>query len=260
VTTTESKGYDVETVEEEKRETGEAFSNLSNFLELVAFTALLLGCLGVASSIYVYAKSKVMVERELVKLADDSFTPVFLRNATVFGYSPRLRLDLVVNNLAASGYLRGVVEVLSDGTPWRPSLHVKDCAAAFIYLMEQPAQIVRGKSYNIGMDESNMRVADIAKEVAKKIAKAKIEVKGVDSKDERTYRVNFARVVGLGWRGRYLVEDGAEELIGAFEKWGFIEKDFVGGRYNTLCRYKEMMERGVMDSRLRVKREIGVKA
>jgi len=200
----------------------------------------------------VYAKSKVKVERDVKRMVDDNYSAVFLRNATIFGYSPRLRLDLVVNNLSASGYLNGVIEVLSDGTPWRPNLHVRDCANAFIFLMLEPAETVSGQAYNIGMDESNMQVKDIASKVGDKISGAKVEIKGVGSPDERTYKVSFASMAGLGWKGEYSVEDGVEEIIRAFKKWGLTTEDFVGGRYNTLHRYKEMIEQGIMDKELRV--------
>lgn len=204
----------------------------------------------------VYAKSKVKVERDVKGMVDETFEAVFLRNATVFGYSPRLRLDLVVNNLSASGYLKGVIEVLSDGTPWRPNLHVRDCANAFIFLMREPAEVVSGRAYNIGIDESNMQVKDIANKVSNKIRGTEVEIKGLGSPDERTYKVRFAKVSGLGWKGEYLVEDGVDELIIAFAKWGLTKSDLKEGRFNTLHRYKEMIEKGMMDKELRVKENI----
>ena len=207
----------------------------------------------------VYAKSKAKVEREVKKMSGSDFSATFLRNATVFGYSPRLRLDLVVNNLTASGFLKGIIEVLSDGTPWRPNLHVRDCANAFIYLMEQSLDMVEGRSFNIGMDESNLQVKNIANKVAGKIEGAEVDIKGVGSPDERTYRVSFEVMSKLGWRGNYKIDDGVVELIKAFGKWGLTDADFADGRYNTLHRYKEMIEKGEMDKELRVKEAVSMK-
>jgi len=201
----------------------------------------------------VYAKSKALVEEDLRALTDGDFIGTCLRNATVFGYSPRLRLDLVVNNLTASGYLDETVEVLSDGTPWRPNLHVRDCANAFIHLMEAPAEQVRGRSFNVGTNDSNMQVKEIAGVVAGELEGARVKINSDNSPDERTYRVNFDRLAGIGWQGKYTVGDGVRELLGRYLRHELTSEQFRDKYWHTLQRYQELIEEGVLDEELRVR-------
>lgn len=202
-----------------------------------------------------YARSKVMMENELRRMSARNFTPVILRNATVFGFSPRMRLDLVVNDLTAHGYLNGRIEVLSDGTPWRPNLHVMDCAKAFIFFLKATADQVSGEAYNIGTAVNNLQVRDIAKQVKAEIKGSRVILKSTRTKDERTYRVDFAKVEKLGWQAENNIGAGVREMTGVFEKINFGQKDMEFNGYYTLRRYQGMIEAGLLSSELRVKDE-----
>ncbi len=139
-----------------------------------------------------YAVSKVEVERIVAPLADEGFTPVFLRNATAYGYSPMLRIDLVVNNLLASAHAYGRILIMSDGTPWRPLIHCRDIARAFIAFAEAPAARVRNAAVNVGADSENYRVREIADRVQGLLPRAEIEYAGSGDPDPRSYQVSFA--------------------------------------------------------------------
>ncbi|HBE89891.1 MAG: hypothetical protein A3E37_03235 [Candidatus Andersenbacteria bacterium RIFCSPHIGHO2_12_FULL_46_9] len=206
-----------------------------------------------------YAKSKVMMEKELVRMASHGFVPVILRNATVFGFSPRLRLDLVVNDLTANGYLNGRIEVLSDGTPWRPNLHVMDCAKAFMFLMEAPAEQVCREAFNIGQAANNRQVRDIAAKVQQVIAGSKIIIKSESTRDERTYRVSFDKIEQAGWQAKWSINQGVQDLVQIFRKRGFDNEDSKFNGYYTLRRYRAMMQAGLMSNTLRMIDDIKVK-
>ena len=203
-----------------------------------------------------YAKSKVMMEDELRKMSGSEFTPVILRNATVFGYSPRLRLDLVVNDLTANGYTYGRIKVLSDGTPWRPSLAVNDCARAFIFLLEAAGEQVSGEAFNIGTAANNHQVKDIARLVKKEIVGSQVFINPEKTKDERTYRVSFDKIERLGWKARELISDGVRGLLGAFDKVEWQEEDMMFNGYYTLKRYQAMRQAGLLSEELRIKESI----
>jgi len=199
-----------------------------------------------------YAKSKVMMEKELVRMASNRFVPVILRNATVFGFSPRLRLDLVVNDLTANGYLNGRVEVLSDGTPWRPNLHVTDCAKAFRFLMEAPAEQVWGEAFNVGCAANNLQVWEIAAKVQQEIQGSEVIIKNESNRDERTYRVNFDKIEQAGWQASWSINQGVQELVQVFKKGGFDQEDAKFNGYYTLRRYQAMIQAGLMSQELRM--------
>jgi len=125
-----------------------------------------------------YAESKVLVESDVHELADDHFTPVYMRNATAFGYSPRLRADIVLNNLVGHAYLSGEVLVLSDGTPWRPLVHAGDIARAFAAALVAPREAVHDKAFNIGTERNNVTVAEIANEVVEAVPGSRVRITG----------------------------------------------------------------------------------
>ncbi|MBV8992178.1 MAG: SDR family oxidoreductase, partial [Pseudonocardiales bacterium] len=141
-----------------------------------------------------YAESKVRVEDDLAELADDDFSPVFLRNATAFGFSPRLRADTVLNNLVGHAVLSGEVRVLSDGTPWRPLVHARDIAGAFLVALEAPRDAVHAAAFNVGTEENNLRVSEIAEAVAEAVPGARVAITGEAGADPRSYRVDFSRM------------------------------------------------------------------
>nr|WP_042177686.1 SDR family oxidoreductase [Kibdelosporangium sp. MJ126-NF4]CEL12757.1 UDP-glucose 4-epimerase [Kibdelosporangium sp. MJ126-NF4]CTQ93517.1 UDP-glucose 4-epimerase (EC 5.1.3.2) [Kibdelosporangium sp. MJ126-NF4] len=174
-----------------------------------------------------YAESKVRVEDDLVELADSDFTPVFLRNATAFGFSPRLRADIVLNNLVGHAVLSGEVKVLSDGTPWRPLVHAQDIADAFVAALQAPREAVHTKAFNVGTEDNNLTVAQIAEHVVEAVAGSKLVITGEAGADPRSYRVDFARIrAAIPFTAQWTVKAGAVELADAYTAHGLTRADF----------------------------------
>lgn len=183
-----------------------------------------------------YARSKIDAESQLLELADSSFSPVFLRNATAFGHSPMLRIDLVANNLLASAVACGSVRVLTDGSPWRPLVHCADIARAFVAIADAPRERTHAMALNIGADTMNFRVRDIAERVGALVPAAPLSFSDTATTDPRDYRVSFARFARLfpDFRLAYDLDRGLEELLGAFRRTGFTQADFDGPRFVRL--------------------------
>jgi nucleoside-diphosphate-sugar epimerase len=175
-----------------------------------------------------YAESKVRVEDDLVSLADSSFTPVFLRNATAFGFSPRLRADIVLNNLVGHAVLSGEVRVLSDGTPWRPLVHAQDIADAFVAALAAPREAVYCKAFNVGTEDNNLTVAQIAQHVVEAVDGSKLVITGEAGADPRSYRVDFSRIRAAlpAFEAQWTVKAGAVELHDAYVQYGLTRADF----------------------------------
>ncbi|NUS09358.1 MAG: SDR family oxidoreductase [Nonomuraea sp.] len=198
-----------------------------------------------------YAESKVRVEDDLAALADDDFTPVFLRNATAFGFSPRLRADIVLNNLVGHAHLTGEVRVLSDGTPWRPLVHARDIADAFIAALGAPREAVHATAFNVGTEVNNVTVAEIAAEVVAAVPGSTLSITGETGADPRSYRVDFSRIrAALGYEARWTVKAGAVELIDAYREHGLTRHDF-DRRFTRLARLADRRESGTVDDTLR---------
>ncbi|MEV4569163.1 NAD(P)-dependent oxidoreductase [Nonomuraea sp. NPDC049419] len=198
-----------------------------------------------------YAESKVRVEDDLVALADAGFTPVFLRNATAFGFSPRLRADIVLNNLVGHAYLTGEVRVLSDGTPWRPLVHAKDIGQAFVAALEAPREAVHARAFNVGTEVNNVTVAEIADEVIEAVPGSTLTITGEAGADPRSYRVDFSRIrAALGFEARWTVKAGAVELMDAYRDYGLTRHDFER-RYTRLARLGDRRAAGTVDATLR---------
>ncbi|OBB22201.1 NAD-dependent dehydratase [Mycolicibacterium peregrinum] len=198
-----------------------------------------------------YAISKVRVEDDVAALADDDFVPVFLRNATAFGFSPRPRADIVLNNLVGHAVLTGVVRVLSDGTPWRPLVHAADIAEVFLACLTASAEIVSCRAYNVGSEINNVTVAEIAQEVVRAVPGSTLAITGETGADPRSYRVDFSRArAELGFEARRTVADGAIELYSAYSEYGLTTTDFEG-RFTRLARLRELREHGAVDGQLR---------
>ncbi|ANN20875.1 NAD-dependent dehydratase [Amycolatopsis orientalis] len=199
-----------------------------------------------------YAESKVRVEDDVQELADADFSPVYMRNATAFGFSPRLRGDIVLNNLTAHAHLSGEVLVLSDGTPWRPLVHAKDIARAFTAALEAPREAVHGKAFNIGTERNNVTVAEIAEEVVEAVPGSTLRITGEAGADPRSYRVDFSRFRAAipGFDCDWSVKDGALELIEAYRTHGLTEHGFQR-LFTRLARLQDRTAAGELDDTLR---------
>jgi nucleoside-diphosphate-sugar epimerase len=196
-----------------------------------------------------YAESKIRVERDLLSMADDRFSPVFLRSATAYGTAPRLRGDLVVNNLLGWAVATGRVLIKSDGTPWRPLVHVEDMAAAFVAVLEAPREVVHGEAFNVGREEDNWRVRDLAELVAAAVAGAEIAYAPGGGPDKRNYRVSFAKIRERvpAFRPRWTVPEGIRDLKDAYERHGLALSDLEGGKLIRLARIRELLAAGRLD-------------
>src|SRR5271170_3130147 len=185
------------------------------------------------SPVSVYAESKIVAEQGIAPLADENFCPAYLRNATAYGASPMLRIDLVVNNLLGCAIARGDIRIISDGTPWRPLIHCKDIARAFVAFLEAPREIISNQSVNIGSDTENYQVRDIADEVERLIAGAKIVYTGEVGSDPRNYRVDFSKLRRLlpDFRLEFTLAAGMEDLLAQYRYRGFAAAEFDGDRF-----------------------------
>lgn len=202
-----------------------------------------------------YGMSKTMVERDVSQLADDDFSPTFLRNATAYGVSPRLRFDLVLNNLVAWAYTTGKVYLKSDGTPWRPIVHIRDISKAFLAVLQAPREIVHNQAFNIARTEENYRICEIAEIVAQTVPGCMISYAPDAGPDKRCYRVDgrkFAQTFPeypLTWDARH----GAQELLDAYQTYGLTVDDFEGPRYKRIAHLKQLINFGKVDAGLRWK-------
>jgi nucleoside-diphosphate-sugar epimerase len=198
-----------------------------------------------------YAESKVRTEDLLRDLADGDFAPVVLRNATVYGFSPRLRTDLVVNDLVASAVLDGQVRVLSDGSPWRPVVHVEDVARVVVATLAAPVDAVRGEVLNVGSGPQNHRVRDLA-EIVAAVTGAEIRITGERGPDPRSYRVDFSRLARVlpGFAVSWDVEAGVTELLSAYRRHE-LDRDSVHHRFTRLARLRALREDGRLGPDLR---------
>ncbi|MEU6641089.1 SDR family oxidoreductase [Saccharomonospora sp. NPDC046836] len=199
-----------------------------------------------------YAESKVRVEEDVHALADGDFTPVFLRNATAFGFSPRLRADIVLNNLVGHAVLTGEVLVVSDGTPWRPLVHARDIAHAFAAALVAPREAVHAKAFNIGTERNNVTVAQIAEQVVEAVPGARLRITGEAGADPRSYRVDFSRFRAAvpGFDCSWSVKDGAVELVEAYQRYGLTGDDFAE-RFTRLAWLRDRMGSHAVDDTLR---------
>ncbi|MBN1122678.1 MAG: SDR family oxidoreductase [Anaerolineae bacterium] len=200
-----------------------------------------------------YGVSKVRVEKDVSQLADENFSPVFLRNATAYGVSPRHRFDIVLNNLVAWAYTTGLVYIKSDGTPWRPIIHVEDIARAFIAILEAPLETIHNEVFNICVNEENYQIRDIAEIVADVVPDSRVEYAPDAGPDKRSYRVDGSKVKQMvpEFKPQWTARKGAEELYAAYKETGLTLDEFEGPKYKRLAHLKELLDQGLLDETLR---------
>jgi nucleoside-diphosphate-sugar epimerase len=203
-----------------------------------------------------YAKTKWLAECELKKLNDENFTVVCFRPSTVFGVSPRLRCDIVFNNLVACAYTTGAIEIKSDGTPWRPIVHIQDVCSAFLAGLKAPKSLVSGKSYNVGLPNGNYTVRELAEAAKKAVPGSRLIFTGEHGADSRTYKVSFSRILNElkdYYMPEWNLDAGGSELVKYFSEVGFTIEDFRGKSCNRLSQLQYLKVNLLINDELRIK-------
>ena len=204
-----------------------------------------------------YGVSKVKVEQDVSQLADDNFSPTFLRNATAYGVSPRLRFDLVLNNLVAWAFTKGLVYIKSDGTPWRPIVHIEDISRAFIAVLEAPRELIHNEAFNVGRNEDNYQIRDLAEIVKQTVPNCRVEYAPDAGPDKRCYRVDCSKIAKVlpDFKPQWDAKKGAVELYETYQKVGLTLEEFEGPKYQRIAHIKYLLSNGLLNEELRWQRE-----
>jgi nucleoside-diphosphate-sugar epimerase len=200
-----------------------------------------------------YARSKVAAEEILAALATDDFGPVMLRNGTMYGLSPRMRFDTVLNSLVGSALTTGRITVLGDGEPWRPVVHVRDVARAFIAVLQAPEEVTRNQAFNIGTDALNIQVRTLGEAVRRAVPGSELEILSQPGADQRTYRTRFAKFASAfpAFEFEFNPVTGAAELAAALRAIGLTAEQFSSDRFTRLRRIRHLVDGGMVDESLR---------
>lgn len=200
-----------------------------------------------------YGESKVLVERDVMPLADKNFTPTFMRNATAYGVSPLLRLDIVLNDFVAAAYATGRIYIKSDGSPWRPIVHIRDIIGAMLAVLESPKEIVHNQTFNVGLTEENFRIRDLAAMVAEIVPGSRVEYAPDGGPDKRCYRISCDKIrrVLPNFRPQWTARKGAQELYDAYRAAGLTKADLDTNRYIRMNHIQRLLKSGQIDSTLR---------
>ncbi len=204
-----------------------------------------------------YGKSKVMVEQEVSRMADKNFHPTFLRNATAYGVSPFLRFDLVLNNLVAWAYTTGKIYMKSDGTPWRPIVHIEDISRAFVAALNAPVDVIHNEAFNVGRTSDNYRIRELAEIVAETVPGCEVSFAPNAGPDKRNYRVNCDKIQQVlpEFKPQWDARRGAKELYTSYCKLGLDLDDFEGPRYKRIAHIKQLLSDGSLTNDLRWTKE-----